>query len=90
MCTTNEAARRAGVGIATLKRWIAQGKVKAPKLQRLSGVGVRIRLWTAKDISQLRKHKRDHLGEGAGRRTDLKGKQSQRRKKSATSARRMQ
>ncbi len=81
MCTTNEAARRVGVGFATLKRWIAQGKVKAPKLQRLAGVGVRIRLWTARDIARLRKYKREHLREGAGRRTDLQSKRSRKRKR---------
>lgn len=81
MCTTNEAARRSGVGIATLKRWIAQGKVKAPKLQRLSGVGVRIRLWSEADIRRLQKYHKAHFREGMGRRTDLEGKQSHKRRK---------
>ena len=81
MYPTNEAARRAGVGIATLKRWIAQGKVKAPKVQRFGGVGVRIRLWTADDIRRLKKYKREHLGEGRGQRTDLEGKRARKRKK---------
>ncbi len=74
MYSTNEAARKAGVGFATLNRWIAQGKVKAPKVQRLGGIGVRIRLWTTADIRRLAKHKREHLGQGRGRRTDLEGK----------------
>ncbi len=80
MYPTNEAARRAGIGLATLNRWISQGKVKAPKVQRLGGVGVRIRLWTAGDIAMLKEHKRKHLGEGQGRRTDLKGKRTRKRR----------
>ena len=79
MYSTNEAARKAGVGFATLNRWIAQGKVKAPKVQRLGGIGVRIRLWTTADIRRLEKHKREHLGEGRGRRTDLQRKRSRKR-----------
>ena len=79
MYSTNEAARKAGVGFATLNRWIAQGKVKAPKVQRLGGIGVRIRLWTTADIRRLEKYKREHLGEGRGRRTDLQRKRSRKR-----------
>lgn len=32
---TAEAARRAGVSVATLRRWLREGRVRAPKRDRL-------------------------------------------------------
>ena len=46
---TDEAARRAGIALVTLQRWIASGKAKAPSLVSamgmLSGFGLR-KTWT--------------------------------------------
>lgn len=37
----------------TLQRYIAAGKIKAPRLQKVGGVTVR--LWTVRDIERVRK-----------------------------------
>ena len=54
---TLEVAKAVGLGRRTLDRWIAEGKVKAPKLTMVHGRGVR--LWTQKDIARLRKVKEE-------------------------------
>lgn len=51
--STDEAARAVGVGRVTLQRWIAAGKVSVPKLTRVGGV--RVRLWTERDVARLEK-----------------------------------
>ncbi len=52
-CSTKEAAAKIGVSLVTLQRRIANGSIKAPKLQKVGGVTVR--LWTDKDIEQVRR-----------------------------------
>lgn len=50
--STDEAARRLGIGTASLHRYVAQKKVPAPKATRL---GKRdMRAWTKKDVEKLR------------------------------------
>jgi predicted site-specific integrase-resolvase len=51
--STRAAARKLGISLISLQRYIAAGKITAPKLQSIGGV--RIRLWTARDISRVRK-----------------------------------
>ncbi len=70
--STQQAAKLAGVGQATLHRWIESGKLKAPKLTRVGGVLVR--LWSEREVAQIRRHKERFYGQGKGRRTDLHGK----------------
>jgi excisionase family DNA binding protein len=51
--STREAARRLGISLISLQRYIAAKKITAPKLQRIGGV--RIRLWTDQDIKRVQK-----------------------------------
>ena len=50
--TTSEAAGRVGISLPTLQRWIAAGKVRAPKPTLIGAVGYR--LWSANDIDRLK------------------------------------
>lgn len=55
--TTAEAAKRAGIHQVTLQKWIAAGRVKAPKPVLIGAVGYR--LWSANDIASLLNVKRE-------------------------------
>ena len=68
--TTEEAAKAVGMGRVTLQRWIAAGKVRAPKTQLIDGHGVR--LWSEEDISRLRKSKEEIYRKGRGRKPKAK------------------
>ena len=50
--TTSEAANQAGISLPTLQRWIAAGKIRAPKPLLVGAVGYR--LWSADDVERLR------------------------------------
>ncbi|HSY66711.1 MAG TPA: hypothetical protein VK829_19125 [Terriglobales bacterium] len=50
--STREAAGKLGISLISLQRYIAAKKISAPKLQRIGGV--RIRLWTDRDIKRVR------------------------------------
>jgi excisionase family DNA binding protein len=50
--TTLEAAGRVGISLPTLQRWIAAGKIKAPKPTLIGAVGYR--LWSAAAIDRLK------------------------------------
>ena len=63
--TTPEAAKRAGLSLVTLQRWIASGKAKAPKLRIDNGHAVR--LWAKKDLDLLLIQKRAIYCRGRGR-----------------------
>jgi len=62
---TDEAARRVGIALVTLQRWVASGKVKAPKLRIRNGHAVR--LWAKKDLDLLLIQKRAIYCRGRGR-----------------------
>jgi hypothetical protein len=51
--STGGAARKLGISLISLQRYIAAKKITAPKLQRIGGV--RVRLWTNRDINRVRK-----------------------------------
>ena len=63
--TTAEAAKRAGIHPVTLQKWIAAGKLNAPKPTLIGAVGYR--LWSAKDIAILLKFKQAIYRKGRGR-----------------------
>ena len=63
--TTAEAAKRAGIHQVTLQKWIAAGKVRAPKPILIGAVGYR--LWSAKDVAALLKVKQAIYRKGRGR-----------------------
>jgi predicted site-specific integrase-resolvase len=53
-CSSREAAKKLKISLMTLQRYIADGNwIKAPVLQKIGGV--KIRLWTARDIERARK-----------------------------------
>ena len=51
--STREAAAKLGISLISLQRYIATKKISAPKVQRIGGV--RVRLWTDRDIKRVRK-----------------------------------
>jgi excisionase family DNA binding protein len=63
--STAQAARILGIGRQTLHRWIAAGAVAAPRLSNVGGVKVRI--WTLRDLEQVRKYKEENYRKGRGR-----------------------
>jgi excisionase family DNA binding protein len=63
--STREAAKAVGITRVTLQRWITAGKIRAPRTQLINGVGKR--LWSAEDISRLRKTKQENYRKGRGR-----------------------
>jgi len=63
--TTAETARRVGIHQVTLQKWIAAGKLKAPKPVLIGAVGYR--LWSAKDVAALLKVKQAIYRKGRGR-----------------------
>jgi predicted site-specific integrase-resolvase len=65
LLATRKAAQVAGISLATLQRWIAARKVSAPRLRIHHGRAVR--LWTARDVEQLRQYKAAHYCKGRGR-----------------------
>jgi hypothetical protein len=53
------------IGRQTLHRWISSGAVAAPRRRKVGGVTVRI--WTARDVENVRKYKQEHYRKGRGR-----------------------
>ena len=53
LLTTRDAAKVGGISLVTLQRWIAAGKVRAPKLKVLGKV--KVRLWSKADVERIRK-----------------------------------
>ena len=63
--TTAEAAKRVGIHLVTLQRWIAAKKVIPPKPTFRGVVGYRF--WSAKDIERLKEVKKAIYHKGGGR-----------------------
>jgi len=53
MISTNQAAKRLGIAVSTLSRYISSGKIPAPK--SVMAGGMEIHDWTEEDIEQVRK-----------------------------------
>jgi excisionase family DNA binding protein len=51
--STREAAKKLGLHLATLQRYLAEGKIPAPPVQKLGGG--RFRVWADEDIEHVRK-----------------------------------
>jgi predicted site-specific integrase-resolvase len=64
--TTSEAAEQVGISLATINRWIAMGKIKAPEPILVEATGYR--LWSRTDIKNLRATKKKIYWQGGGRR----------------------
>jgi len=71
--STLQVAKVLNLTSATLHRWIREKKIKAPPVQALGGV--HIRLWSEYQLEEARKYKVDHYWGKGGR-----GKQKTRRK----------
>jgi len=53
-CSSRKAAKKLKISLMTLQRYIADSNwIKAPVLQKIGGV--KVRLWTARDIERTRK-----------------------------------
>ena len=68
--STGYAAKKAGISLVTLQRWIAAGRVKAPGLQIRRGRAVR--LWSQADLTRLREVKKATYRRGRGRKRKRK------------------
>jgi excisionase family DNA binding protein len=68
--TTSEAARLAGISLATINRWINAEKIKAPEPTLVGAVGYR--LWSAEDIQSLKLAKKRIYWKGSGRKKGKK------------------
>jgi excisionase family DNA binding protein len=68
--TTSEAARRVGISLATINRWIDGRKIKAPAPTLVGAVGYR--LWSLDDIQELKRVKKKIYWKGGGRKKDKK------------------
>lgn len=68
--STPEAARKCGIHHITLQRWVSEGRIKAPRLQRIGGVVVR--LWDDRDVERVRKYKQENYRKGRGRKPKSK------------------
>lgn len=51
--SSREAAKALDISLMTLQRYIAAKKIAAPKVQTIGGV--RVRLWTARDIERVKR-----------------------------------
>jgi excisionase family DNA binding protein len=56
--STIQVAKLLGITSDTLHRWIREGKVKAPSIQSLSGM--RVRMWSEEQVEVVRKYKAEH------------------------------
>ena len=75
MYSTREAAFQVGVDFRTLNRWIAQGKIVAPPVSVIAGI--RVRLWSKREIGKLRKRVPSlKFKSSNGRRKKKKGKRA--------------
>jgi excisionase family DNA binding protein len=71
----SEAARELGVRRTTLYKWIREKEIPAPKVLFVSGI--RLRVWTEKQMAKLREYKASsYWGKGVDRRTGKKAKQT--------------
>jgi predicted DNA-binding transcriptional regulator AlpA len=50
--STNQAAKKLGIGLTSLRRYIAQGKVPAPVATMIGGS--ELRAWSEEDIERVR------------------------------------
>ena len=68
--STPEVAVLVGVHPITLERWLATGKVAAPKPLRVGGRT--FRNWTARDIDRVKRYKKKFYRKGRGRKKKAK------------------
>lgn len=59
MYSTAEAAKELGIHRVNLQKAIAGGRITPPRVTKVGGV--KVRLWTAKDIERARKNLKKNL-----------------------------
>lgn len=63
--TTADVANEVGIGLATLERWLANGKIRQPKILKVAG---RVfRNWSAEDVKRIKSFKAKNYRKGRGR-----------------------
>ena len=62
--STSGVAKRVGVHVVTLRRWLLDGKITEPT--RVKN-GVSARIWTDRDVERVRKYKEKNYRKGRGR-----------------------
>jgi predicted DNA-binding transcriptional regulator AlpA len=63
--STKQVASKAGIGRATLERWLASGNLRRPRTVQV-GDGT-FRRWTVADVAMVLKYKRENYRKGRGR-----------------------
>ncbi len=63
--TTRQVAKKVGIGLQTLLRWIYGKDVAEPEWIMLGGM--KLRLWTQDDIKRVRRFKREGMAERQAR-----------------------
>jgi len=63
--STEQVAKRVGIGRVTLERWLANGKLRSPKMIEYGRN--RFRNWTTADVKRVMKYKAAHYRKGRGR-----------------------
>jgi excisionase family DNA binding protein len=71
-CSTEQAASVTGISTMTLYRWLAAGKLNAPKLCVQGSRAVR--LWSKADLNRLSRLKQEIYCKGRGRKKGYKQK----------------
>lgn len=67
---TADAAKKIGVALRTLQRWILDRRIKFPNLVVRNGRAVR--LWSGTEIERVRKYKQENYRKGRGRKAKSK------------------
>ncbi len=77
--STEQVAQKVGIGRATLERWLASGKLRAPKTVRFGKN--EFRDWTASDVKRIQKFKQDNYCKGRGRKPRILRAKKRRKQK---------
>jgi DNA-binding transcriptional MerR regulator len=68
--STVQVSRIIGVHKNTLKRWLRDGKISEPR--NVGNGGIKLRLWTDRDVERARKYKQENYRKGRGRKPKSK------------------
>jgi DNA-binding transcriptional MerR regulator len=68
--TTAQVARMVGIHKVTLQRWLLSKKLTEPR--KVGNGGMRMRVWTERDVERVRKFKAAFYRKGRGRKKKSK------------------
>jgi hypothetical protein len=63
--STEDVAKKVGIGRVTLERWLATSRLRRPKMIRYGRN--KFRDWTASDVKRVVKYKQENYRKGRGR-----------------------